>query len=166
MPGKPGMAKQRAMGPDDARNRMWQCMRRLRQFTAADVEAVAEASRDNVRKYLRALARAGYLAQLKPASGQPGGHAVWHLARNTGPIAPRAAKGGVYDANLEPIPKPRPEDKPLCRHAPALLRQLRVMVDLIERADAPRRGFLVDDDAWQAALAESRTLILKAEGRA
>ncbi len=83
------------------RDRIWQSMRVLRRFTLPDLVATTGASRENAKKYVRGLVRAGYLRCLSPyARGRKGGHAVWMLARDTGPHAPRLqADGQTYDPN-------------------------------------------------------------------
>jgi hypothetical protein len=161
--GRPGMRKRRAQAPDADRARMWKSMRMLLQFTVGDIEATAEVARSNATKYIRALASAQYLRCLVPRTrGATGGHALWQLIRNTGPVPPRISKGGIYDANVEE-PVARPEDKPLLRWAPALLLQLHKAVDLLERLDA---GKQVDDAEFRQVVADSRAFIDKAEGRA
>lgn len=103
MCGAPGMVARAPMGETEARQRMWQSMRRLPEFTTADLVATAEVGYSNAKKYLRALRVAGYLRCARPVrSGATGGHAVYRLARNTGPFAPRIGKGALRDPNLEP----------------------------------------------------------------
>ena len=84
-----------------ARDRAWQSMRILRRFSLPDLMATAEVGQDNARKYVRGLARAGYLRVVKAkANGHKGGHAVYQLVRDTGPRAPRLQKdGSTYDPN-------------------------------------------------------------------
>lgn len=159
MSGRPGQRKHRALSESDDRGRMWKSMRMLREFTPPDVEATAEASKANVRKYIKGLATHGYLQLQRAATGQPGGHAIWRLVKNTGPVAPRLSKDGLYDANVaEPLP--RSGDRPLTRAAPWLLKSLRELVDEIHRnpaASTQRMRELADG---------ARVVILKAEGRA
>lgn len=163
MAGKPGMRKEKPQADEAERQRIWNAMRVLIRFTSADLQATAEAGKDNVRKYLQALHAQDYLRLDAPKiAGVPGGHALWRLIKNTGPIAPRISADGLYDANVAE-PKPRPEDKPLCRHAAGLLVQLRKCVDLLERMDRRKTVIVGEIDR---AIADSRDMILKAEGRA
>lgn len=84
-----------------ARDRIWQSMRVMRRFTQPDLQATAEAGRDNVRKYVRGLVAAGYLRIVKPKdSGRKGGHPIYQLVRDTGPRAPRLqSDGSTWDPN-------------------------------------------------------------------
>ena len=98
----------------DARQRAWNAMRRFKTFTTADLEPVAEINERNLRTYLQALHRAGYLRIARPKrNGAVNGHAVWQLIRNSGPRCPlvRRDGGGVYDPNtdqLHPYALPAP----------------------------------------------------------
>jgi hypothetical protein len=84
-----------------ARDRAWQSIRILRQFTLSDLVATAEIGRDNARKFVTGLCRAGYVRLAQPKrNGHRGGHAVFRLARDTGPHAPRLQSDGrTYDTN-------------------------------------------------------------------
>ena len=84
-----------------ARFRMWRAMRMLRQFTIADLVATAEASHANATRFVWALTRAGYLRIVTPKrSGRKGGAAVYLLARDTGPYAPRHRRDGtIFDSS-------------------------------------------------------------------
>lgn len=92
------------------RRRLWCAMRAMSKFSIDDLLLRAASgdeadARTNVRKYLSALERAGYLARMKHR--QPGdaptsnGFARWLLLRNTGPIAPiwQSSKGRLHDPN-------------------------------------------------------------------
>lgn len=97
------MIKKRRSG-QDVRQRAWTAMRIFKTFTSAQIEATAEIERYNLRKYLQALRRAGYLIVLRPKhNGFTGGHAVWRLARDSGTKAPSPRRGGtgVYDPNRD-----------------------------------------------------------------
>jgi len=86
------------------RQRIWQAMRILRVFSYADLQATAEAGRDNVRKFCQALHRAGYLRLERPKrNGKKGGYQVFRLVRDTGPNAPIPRDVGVYDLNQEKV---------------------------------------------------------------
>lgn len=88
-----------------ARDRIWQSMRILRSFTIPTLMATAEASETNVMRYVRGLLAASYLYVVKPRdSGRRGGHAVYRLIRDTGPIAPRLQRNGTtYDPNKHEV---------------------------------------------------------------
>lgn len=99
------MIKKRRAG-EDMRQRAWTAMRIFKTFTSAQIEAAAEIERFNLRKYLQALHRAGYLVLWRPKrNGSTGGHAVWRLARDSGPDAPHPRRGGtgVYDPNRDVV---------------------------------------------------------------
>lgn len=86
----------------DMRQRAWTAMRIFKVFTAAQIQATAEVGQDNLGKYLKALHRAGYLTLLRHRrNGSAGGHALWHLVRDSGPTAPivRNDRTGVHDPN-------------------------------------------------------------------
>jgi hypothetical protein len=84
-------------------------MRETPRFTVTDLLAIVADGREadaasNLGKYLRALSRAGILAEVgraKPASLTSNGEIIYRLVRNTGPKAPvwRASRGEVYDPN-------------------------------------------------------------------
>lgn len=84
-----------------ARDRAWQSMRILRQFSVPDLVATAEIGRDNAHKYVRGLRRAGYLRVVREKrEGVTGGHEAYMLVRDTGPKAPRLqTDGNTYDPN-------------------------------------------------------------------
>lgn len=82
--------------------RAWQAMRVLRRFTTADIIMTAEVGESACRKYIRALARAGFLAhERERVSGRAGSRELWRLARDTGPKPPirRWDGNGVFDQN-------------------------------------------------------------------
>ncbi|MEJ1402533.1 MAG: hypothetical protein RPU61_03315 [Candidatus Sedimenticola sp. (ex Thyasira tokunagai)] len=84
-----------------ARDRAWQSMRILRQFTIPDLMGTADMGKDNARRYIRGLVLAGYLiVSRKKRNGHKGGHEVYRLVRDTGPRAPRLQTDGrTYDPN-------------------------------------------------------------------
>lgn len=82
---------------------MWRAMKVLKSF---DYKRVAQAASlppmvvkpETAKLYVNALARAGYLQELKPS--KPGVPAVHRLARNTGPHAPCITRRKcVFDRN-------------------------------------------------------------------
>lgn len=90
----------------ELRQKAWNSIRVLKRFTTAQVIATADISPANLRHYLPALARAGYLVLVRPKqNGKSLGHAVWRLARDTGPRAPivRTDSSGVYDPNHDAL---------------------------------------------------------------
>jgi hypothetical protein len=81
-------------------------MRYLIRFTAGDVCAVAEIGEENLRKYLKALAKAGFIRTDRPKrNGHSMGHVVWMLTRDTGPRQPVVRKdgSGVWDQNTRKL---------------------------------------------------------------
>lgn len=104
------------------RARAWWVMRETPRFTLASLLSIVadgdeRDAASNLGKYLRALARAGILAEAgrdQPASLTSNGDKVYRLRVNRGPKAPvwRASRGEVYDPNsgavyaLTPSPSP------------------------------------------------------------
>ena len=86
-----------------ARDRAWQSMRMLRQFSIPDLVATAEIGAENAAKYVRGLERAGYLRVGQPQrAGVKAGHAIYRLVRDSGPRAPRMQSNGqTYDPNQQ-----------------------------------------------------------------
>lgn len=94
------------------RQRAWNCLRLGRKLTYDDiamrvVEGPERNARDNIRKYVGALAKAGYVqvmerreAALNPTSN---GCLRFILVSDTGPLAPivRVSRNTLYDPNLE-----------------------------------------------------------------
>ena len=74
-----------------ARVRMWKGMRMMRQgFAVRELIALAAVRRKAAEKFLRPLARAGYLR------GEGSGPARrYFLLRDTGPVPPRVSESGV-----------------------------------------------------------------------
>jgi uncharacterized membrane protein YebE (DUF533 family) len=126
-----------------SRAAMWNSMRQLRTFSQQDLQATAEVGPSRTSRYLQALIRAGYVQRLQPARGVV--PASYRLVRNTGPVAPRLARDGtLHDANLAD-PARVPHNRHIGRHANALLKVLRELVDAV-RQDGP-----VDEAAERAA---------------
>lgn len=94
------------------RERVWRAIRIKRKFSALEILPLAARGEErdaesNVGKYLRALARSGFLVIMKgrergPAPTSPG-YLRYLLVRDTGPQAPRwlPRRGCVYDPNTE-----------------------------------------------------------------
>ena len=96
---------QATKGAAARRVKLWQAMRILRQFTVADLMAVAEQEQDkkkSVLTYLGQLRRAGYL---RTRYGNLGRHEAAHffLIRDSGPLAPGMVNRGaaMWDWNTE-----------------------------------------------------------------
>ncbi|MDG4595520.1 MAG: hypothetical protein P9F75_07470 [Candidatus Contendobacter sp.] len=103
MPRTPGSHSTRRPTAD-VRQRAWNSIRVLKRFTAVDLAATAAIGPFNLRKYLKALARAGVIVVAVPKrNGHAGGHVVWRLARDLGPLhpLPRRDGSGVYDPNRD-----------------------------------------------------------------
>jgi hypothetical protein len=85
---------------------VWQSMRILRTFTYPDLVSTAEVSMSTARTYCNLLMQFGYVRQLRgrpshlPNHERIGEYAVFKLIKDTGPIAPKRQKGGLFDANL------------------------------------------------------------------
>ncbi|BCV29227.1 winged helix-turn-helix domain-containing protein [Shewanella algae] len=85
---------------------VWQSMRIMRTFTYPDLVATAEVSMSTARVYCNLLAQFGYVRQVRgrpnhlPNSQRVGEYASFRLVKDTGPIAPKRQKGGLFDANL------------------------------------------------------------------
>ena len=97
----PGAATRLYRRQPRARDRIWFAIRVMRRFDIPSLEAAAEAGRSNTQKYVFALTRAGFLRKVFDGeSGKKGGHAVWMLVRDPGPMAPRLQRDGrTYDPN-------------------------------------------------------------------
>lgn len=94
------------------RERAWTAMRLKGKFSVADlvmlcVEGGERAIESNLRKYLRALERVGYVRQLavreQGSAPTSNGCVRYQLLVNTGPLAPvwRLSHAKVYDPNVE-----------------------------------------------------------------
>lgn len=79
------------------RERAWRAMRIRKRFTVPDLvtDAATEADGEpanNLRRYLRALERAGYVAntprRIAGTAMTSNGHLLWILVKDTGPLAP------------------------------------------------------------------------------
>ncbi|SNS38714.1 hypothetical protein SAMN06265365_1603 [Tistlia consotensis] len=89
-----------------ARDQMWRAMKMIGEFSTRDlaVHASTEAtpvSEVDAQDYVKHLARAGYLAVVRP--GKPGTQATYRFlkSRNTGPRAPMVQRvKTVWDPNL------------------------------------------------------------------
>ena len=97
-----------------ARQRAWNAIRIFKIFCATDITVGADIGERNLRTYLAALHRAGYLRVERPKqNGKVNGHTAWRLVDNTGNQCPIVRKDGVYDPNqgqFRPYPQERPDD--------------------------------------------------------
>lgn len=106
----------------NARYKAWQTMRLFaklgRTFALADLTATDPTLKiDNTKVYCRALLRHGYLGVVVAKdNGRRGGHALYRLQRDTGPLPPRLHQDGrMYDLNTHELLAPsrtshRPSD--------------------------------------------------------
>jgi len=87
-------------GNSRIRSRAWQAMRSLRVFDLGQLMSVAEVARWNAAKFVRALARTGYLREVAPSNPARGIFATFRLVRDSGPRAPVVRQiGEVFDPN-------------------------------------------------------------------
>ncbi|WP_035061224.1 hypothetical protein [Andreprevotia chitinilytica] len=95
----------RAVNTGLHREQMWRTMRIIRDFTASELAAQASTEQVPVslitaRKYLHALALAGYLREITPAHGPAAGRYALTPSRYTGPRPPIVQRTqAVYDPN-------------------------------------------------------------------
>lgn len=110
-PKGPQQSGQRRRDPG-LRQRVWNALCMGKKFTIADIQMIVvdgdeRDAYSNVRKYVRALARAGYVQSLPlrepPLNGQSNGCVRWWLVKDTGQLAPvwRVSRDTLYDPNLE-----------------------------------------------------------------
>lgn len=117
---------------DQARQKMWNSMRQLHTFSVADLESTAEVGASHAQKLIKMLSNHGYLRLERPKrEGVTGGHAIWRLARNTGPVVPRFGRSGVVDVNISD-PYALTPSRRLERHAHAMHKALREVADPCE----------------------------------
>lgn len=77
-------------------------MRVMRRFTTADLETTGSLKIRALQEFCRVLHKAGYLRLVQPrVSGRPGSFDLWHLVRDSGPVAPVRRKDGatIFDRN-------------------------------------------------------------------
>lgn len=112
LPGK----NQTAERPKSIRQKLWQAMRFLTDFTVADLQANAECSRSSAERFLSDLVRYEYVFITRPqrrnaSMAQRKGFAVrYRLLKNTGHKYPVIRPTGLYDQNLKqlvPMPAKR-----------------------------------------------------------
>ncbi len=110
--GHPDGPRERRIAGNTLRERVWRALGMLRKATIPELLSFAsagaeKAANNNVRKYLLALERAGYVVRDKrrvpgtaPTSN---GYALFVLVEQTGPRAPIYSnrKGHVYDPNTK-----------------------------------------------------------------
>jgi hypothetical protein len=84
-----------------SRQKVWQAMRIMRSFTAADLCATCEVeNRKSVLTFLNQLLRAEYVARTEGNRGRHE-HTRWRLVKNTGPHRPSVINKGktLWDQN-------------------------------------------------------------------
>jgi len=98
----------------DMRELAWTAIWQHKRFTTFNIRAATGISENNLRMYLQALERAGYIRiERQRQSGKSMGHAVWRLCRWTGvqhPL-PRRDGSGVWDQNQQKLYPYREENK-------------------------------------------------------
>ena len=86
-----------------ARDRMWSAIRITRKFDFARLEEISGATASNVQRFVLALCRAGYLAELRRQPGEvpsSNGFKRWLLIEDPGPQTPTIkADGRIWDPN-------------------------------------------------------------------
>lgn len=88
MAGKPAQVQKKARR-DTARHKVWQSMRIMRQFTIPDLVRTTGTTRSNIRKYLWALIRHGFVRHGSDnVRGRTGSYMSYMLVRNPGPDHP------------------------------------------------------------------------------
>ncbi|WP_423828507.1 hypothetical protein, partial [Staphylococcus aureus] len=75
---------------------MWEAIRRLQEFTLADLEVATLLNEGTVRSYVDALALGGYLDRRDQKPSRAGCFAptLWRLIKDVGVEAPRLDKKG------------------------------------------------------------------------
>lgn len=92
------------------RTRMWQAMRTLNRFGVPEIAATADVEPRLVGPYLSDLYATGYLRRVRASSGTTGGHAIYQMARNTGPKSPEVTHVKlVRDGNTGELRLPNTE---------------------------------------------------------
>lgn len=105
LPGK----NQTAERPKSIRQKLWQAMRFLGDFTVADLQANAECSRASAERFLSDLVRYEYVFITRPQRrnarmAQRKGFSVrYRLLKNTGHKYPVIRPTGLYDQNLKKL---------------------------------------------------------------
>lgn len=110
MPGKKG---QQRHPKNTARQKAWQAMRIMRQFSVGDIEATAEVKRSNIQKYMSVLIQCGYVKKLGWVDrGKRGGYERLLLMEDTGPASPLVRKeGGLRDRNTGKVILPEDHEE-------------------------------------------------------
>ncbi len=86
-----------------SRDKMWAAIRITKKFDLARLEEIAGATRANAQRFVLALCRAGYLAELRRQPGEApssNGFKRWFLVDDSGPATPTIkADGRIWDPN-------------------------------------------------------------------
>jgi len=99
-----GSGPKNKMPPESLlRSKCWRAMRMMRRFALCDLMAASGTGKSNVSEFIRGLVANGYVRlEASTRGGVKGEHAVYVLARDTGPFSPRVGKDGrLWDPNLE-----------------------------------------------------------------
>jgi hypothetical protein len=99
------LARARAAQEDsEQRRRIWRTANALREFSTAEMAACTEVGVGPVRKYLQALAEAGFLRVVPARLKAAGEHNRYRLVRYSGPKPPRPMRPAhVYDPNADTL---------------------------------------------------------------
>lgn len=86
------------------RQMLWNNMKITRKFTVTDLLSSIDVTPQVAERFINALSRAGYLAPFKVRGQQAkvlnnGYEAVWILVRDTGRLAPKGRRSGLWDQN-------------------------------------------------------------------
>lgn len=101
----------------DPQNRIWRVARILRQFSIAELASAAEVSAQQCHGYLHRLSQGQFVVCLNPKGSRPlMEHAIYRLARDTGPIAPfvvgnKKSRSKLFDANKNEFINLNPEEE-------------------------------------------------------
>jgi predicted HTH transcriptional regulator len=89
--------------PKNARQKIWTALRwkQNARFTAEDITASSRQSQSNVRCYINALVRYGYIRRVRPATG--GKCAIFKLLITQGHRYPQITRKGLYDPNKKQL---------------------------------------------------------------
>lgn len=94
------------------RDKMWSAIRIARKFDLGRLQEITGASRANAQRFVLALARAGYLAELRREPGDApssNGFKRWLLVDDPGPATPTIkADGRIWDPNNRAFREARP----------------------------------------------------------
>jgi hypothetical protein len=85
-----------------AQDKIWKCIRSLREFTLREVSTLSGVPLRNILTYTSALARADYINRAGLRKEHPGRHKLWRLIKNTGPKTPKLRRC-LLDPNINTL---------------------------------------------------------------